>query len=107
MINVAKEVGADAIKFQTFSAKEFIQDYSLKITYKSQGKEITESMLEMFERCEFSKSEWQELKGYCQEVSITFLSTTQNITDLDFLLSLGIDAIKIGSDYFTNIPLLK
>ena len=107
MINVAKEVGADAIKFQTFSAREFIQDSSLKITYKSQGKEITESMLEMFERCEFSKSEWQELKGYCQEVGITFLSTPQNITDLDFLLSLGIDAIKVGSDDFTNIPLLK
>ena len=38
---------------------------------------------------------------------IVFLSTPQNKTDLDLLLDLGISAIKIGSDDFTNLPLIK
>ena len=36
-----------------------------------------------------------------------FLSTPENRSDLDLLLELGIPAIKVGSDDFTNIPLLK
>ena len=106
MIKVAKEAGADAIKFQTFKAEEFVnteQTYS----YISQGKEITESMLEMFKRCEFSKEEWFKIKIKCDEEKILFLSTPQNRSDLDLLLELGIPAIKVGSDDFTNLPLLK
>jgi len=106
MIKVAKEAGADAIKFQTFKAEEVVnseQTYS----YISQGKEITESMLEMFKRCEFSKEEWFKIKRKCDEEKILFLSTPQNRSDLDLLLELGIPAIKVGSDDFTNLPLLK
>ena len=53
MIELAKNSGATAIKFQTFNAKELIADPNLTYTYTSQGKEITESMLEMFERYQF------------------------------------------------------
>ena len=107
MINVAKVAGVDAIKFQTFEASGVVADSSLTFTYKSQGKEITESMFEMFKRCEFSKTEWIKIKQKCDEMKILFLSTPQNRSDLDLLLKLGIPAIKVGSDDFTNIPLLK
>ena len=107
MINVAKVAGADAIKFQTFEASGIVIDSSLTFTYKSQGKEITESMFEMFKRCEFSKTDWVKIKQKCDESKILFLSTPQNRSDLDLLLELGIPAIKVGSDDFTNIPLLK
>ena len=62
MIEVAKKTGLNAIKFQTFKASEFIVDTTQTYTYNSQGKEITESMFEMFERCEFSKEEWHKIK---------------------------------------------
>lgn len=61
----------------------------------------------MFKRMEFSLSQWRELKAYCDEVGILFLSTPQNPSDLELLLDIGIDAIKVGSDDFSNIPLLK
>jgi len=107
MIDVAKTAGVDAIKFQTFEASGIVIDSSLTFTYKSQGKEITESMFEMYKRCEFSKTEWIKIKQKCDEAEILFLSTPENRSDLDLLLELGIPAIKIGSDDFTNIPLLK
>lgn len=107
MIEVAASKNADAVKFQTFKAEEFVGDPNKTFTYRSQGKEVTESMLEMFKRYEFSKQEWQQIKKHCEKAGIAFLSTPQNVGDLELLLELGIDAIKIGSDDFTNIPLIK
>lgn len=107
MIRVAKESGANAIKFQTFKADEVVADSKQMFTYRSQGKEITESMLEMLKRCEFSHDMWIDIKNKCDEEKIIFLSTPQNRSDLDLLLELGIPAIKVGSDDFINLPLLK
>ena len=107
MIKVAKQSGVDAIKFQTFKAEEFCGDKRQTITYKSQGKEVSESMLELFKRYEFGRDEWFEIKQKCVDENILFLSTPQNRSDLDLLLELGLSAIKVGSDDFTNLPLLK
>lgn len=107
MIKVAREARVDAVKFQTFKADEFVGDPEMTFTYKSQGREVTESMLEMFRRYEFKRDEWFLIKKRCDEEGIMFLSTPQNRTDLDLLLEIGIPAIKVGSDDFTNTPLLK
>lgn len=107
MIEVAKQSGADAIKFQTFKAEEFCGDPQQLFSYKSQGLEVTEPMLDMFKRVELSESTWKQLKSYAEQLKIEFLSTPQNLTDLEMLLSLGIRAIKIGSDDLTNEPLIR
>lgn len=107
MIGAAKASGVDCIKFQTFKAEEFVGDPEQTYTYRSQGVEVTESMLEMFKRYEFSRDEWFQIKKKCDDFEILFLSTPQNVSDLELLLEIGIGAIKVGSDDFTNIPLLK
>ncbi|QPR56308.1 N-acetylneuraminate synthase family protein [Aeromonas allosaccharophila] len=107
MICMAKSLGANAIKFQTFKAEEFVGDPELQFTYQSQGESVTESMLDMFKRYEFTYDEWWMLKEYCDEQRIIFLSTPQNPSDMKLLLELGVPALKVGSDDFTNIPLLK
>jgi N,N'-diacetyllegionaminate synthase len=107
MIEVAKESGVDAVKFQTFKAEEFCGDKTQIFTYQSQGKEVTESMFEMFKRYEFTRDEWFQIKKKCDDEEILFLSTPQNRPDLDLLLELGLPVIKVGSDDFTNLPLLE
>lgn len=106
MIIAAKEAGADAVKFQTFRTEEFIQDKEELYTYQSQGIEVTESQYEMFKRTEFSEGEWREIKRFCDEQDITFLSTVSGIDGLELLLQIGVQAVKVGSDDFVNIPLL-
>lgn len=107
MILAAKEAGVDAVKFQTFRTEEFIQDRKEMYTYQSQGIEVTESQYEMFKRTEFSEKEWKEIKEFCDEQSVIFLSTVSGIDGIELLLRIGIDAIKVGSDDFVNIPLLR
>lgn len=107
MVQVAKASGADAIKFQTFTAEGLVGDPKVTYTYQSQGKQVTESMQEMFRRVEFCPDEWRAIKHRCDETGILFLSTPQNVADLDLLLSLGVGAIKVGSDDFATLPLLK
>ncbi|MDD2914468.1 MAG: N-acetylneuraminate synthase family protein [Gallionella sp.] len=107
MIEAAKAAGADAVKFQTFKAEEFCGDPDQTFTYQSQGKAVTESMLGMFRRYELPAGSWREIKAYCEAVGITFFSTPQNLSDLELLMEIGVPAIKIGSDDFTNLPLLR
>lgn len=107
MIEIAKKSGANAIKFQTFKAEEFIADRNQMFTYKSQGKKIIESMYDLHKRHEFSRDEWARIKKKCDEEKIIFFSTAQNPSDLNLLMEFDVPAIKVGSDDFTNIPLLK
>lgn len=107
MISVAKAAGADAVKFQTFRAAELVGDPKQQFTYRSQGNEVTESMLAMFERCELPLHAWKTIKQRCEQEGIIFFSTPQNRSDLDILLEVGVPAIKVGSDDFVNLPLLR
>ena len=107
MIRAAKAAGADAVKFQTFKADEFVGDPKQMFTYRSQGREVTESMLEMFRRFELPVDAWPTLRRACDDAGIMFLSTPQNPGDLAILLAVGVPAVKVGSDDFTNLPLLK
>jgi len=107
MIRIAKASGADAVKFQTFKASEFINDSKKTYTYKSQGKIVKESMLGMFKRYEFGREDFRIIYDYCKKTGIIFFSTPQNVSDLKILLDIGVPLIKVGSDDLTNLPLLK
>lgn len=107
MIDIAKSSGADAIKFQTFKAEEFCGDPKQQFSYHSAGKEVTESMLSMFKRMELRNDDWLKIKEYADKSGITFFSTPQNYSDLELLLPLAIQVIKIGSDDLTNLPLIS
>jgi N,N'-diacetyllegionaminate synthase len=107
MIGVAKRAGSDAVKFQTFKASEFVGDQTQQFSYQSQGKQVTESMLAMFERFELPDAAWPRIKAECDRQRIVFMSTPQNRSDLDLLLAVGLPAVKIGSDDFNNLPLIR
>jgi sialic acid synthase SpsE len=110
MVDAAKEAGVDCIKFQTFNVDELFdqKDRQLTYTYRSQGKEITESQYEMFKRCQFSKTAWREIIAYCRKRKVVFATTPQNPTDLKLILSLtDLPFLKVGADDLTNLPLLR
>lgn len=107
MIVAAKVAGANAVKFQTFKASELCSDPDQLYSYKSEGAIVTESMLDMFKRYELPESSWKELKACADHNQIDFFSTPQNFSDLQLLIPFSPPFIKVGSDDFTNLPLLR
>jgi sialic acid synthase SpsE len=107
MIDVAKQSGCDAVKFQTFKADEIVQDKYLKFKYISQKKIIHESMNKMFKRYELNEKSWGIINSYCIKKKIIFFSTPQNLSDLKILKKFNLPAIKVGSDDFVNVELIK
>ncbi|MBW8000463.1 MAG: N-acetylneuraminate synthase [Planctomycetes bacterium] len=107
MIKSAADAGADAVKFQNFKTEDFLSDKKLPITYKYHGKEITEPLWDACKRSEF-KREWiPDLKKMCDELGVVFFSTPTSEEGIDDLINSGVEALKNGSDYLTQLPLLR
>ena len=107
LIDVAAESGADAVKFQTFIAEEFVSCDAPKAEYQKQTTDASESQLDMIRKLELSKEEHQKLMNYAEHKNIMFLSTPFDNRSVDLLVELGVPLIKISSGEITNHPFLK
>lgn len=107
MVEAAAHAGADCVKFQTFRAQEFVNDAKETYTYTSQGREVTESMLEMFQRLELKSEAFVRLFERTRELGLVPLSTPTDREAVDFLDDLGAEAFKIGSDDLVYTPFLE
>ena len=107
MVEVAKECGADAIKFQTFKAEKVISRYAPKAEYQKQTTGEPDSQLEMVKKLELSFDDFVALKEYCDKLNIMFLSTPFDFESIDFLNDLGLEIFKIPSGEITNLPYLE
>lgn len=106
LIDEAKEAGADAVKFQTFKAGLGISKFAQKAEYQKVNHDVEENQLEMVKKLELSFAEFAELKEYCEQKSIIFLSTPFDLESIQFLNELGISIFKIPSGEITNLPYL-
>jgi len=107
MVEVAKECGADAIKFQTFKAENVISKIAPKAEYQKQTTSSDESQLEMVKKLELSFEHFKELKDHCDKIGITFISTPFDFESIYFLRDLGMEIFKIPSGEITNLPYLE
>lgn len=98
MIDAIADSGADCVKFQTFSADEFVSSPDETYEYFSQGKKVKESMLEMFQRFEFDRNEFAALFDYAKNRGLIALSTPTDRHAVDLLAGIGTPAYKVGSD---------
>lgn len=58
------------------------------------------------EALEFGAAEYRHLAAVATEVGIDFMSTAFDFGSVDFLVELGVPAIKMASGDLTNVPLL-
>jgi N-acetylneuraminate synthase/N,N'-diacetyllegionaminate synthase len=106
-ILAAAEAGADSVKFQNYHTNDFLSDRSLSLTYKSQGRCTTEPQYDLFQRCELSLDDLIEIKEFCDTQGVLFHSTPTSSKGVDDLLSIGCSVLKNGSDYLTNLDLIR
>ena len=106
LIDVAKDAGADAVKFQTFKAENVVSKLADKAEYQKKTAGLDKSQLEMIKELEISFDDFVKLKKYCDKKGIMFLSTPFDYQSIDFLYNL-VDIYKIPSGEIINYPYLK
>ncbi|MFX0014118.1 MAG: N-acetylneuraminate synthase [Promethearchaeota archaeon] len=106
LVDVAKNVGADAVKFQTFKPERLVTRYAKKADYQK-ATTLEESQHEMLMKLKLTERQFKDLKDYTTKKEIIFLSTPFDLETVEFLDKLDIPAFKIGSGDVTNIPLLE
>lgn len=106
LIDVAAEAGADAVKFQTFSAKTLYSRYTPKFSYlESQGEQ--KDTYSIIENAELPRV-WQKLlMEYAAYRGILWLSTPTDRAGVDELDTLGVPAFKISSYEAVDLPFVR
>jgi len=107
MIDRAKEVGANAVKFQIFKAENVLSPSAKKAEYQKESLDDSESQLGMVRKLQLDYKEFNQLKLYCENAGIDFMCSPFDEESFNYLLNMGIDTVKIPSGEITNIPLLR
>lgn len=99
-IEAVAKTGADAVKFQTHLACcESTFDEKFRINFSKEDK----SRYDYWKRMEFSKEQWVGLKKHADDLGLVFLSSSFSQEGFDFLLNLGVPALKLASgEVFNN-----
>lgn len=106
MAKTAKDAGADYIKFQTFKSDLLVTPEGRTADYQKANCDA-DSQIEMLRALELSYDDFRTIALYCKELGIGFLSTPFDLESIDFLVSIGMDFIKIPSGEITNLPYLR
>lgn len=107
LVDVAKNAGADYVKFQTGVPEKVISVFAEQAEYQKVNTGIRESQLDMVRKIMLSFADFVALKEYCDHIGIKFLSTPFDFEAIDFLASLQMDYVKIPSGEITNLPYLR
>lgn len=108
LIDVAAEAGADAVKFQTFSADALVARTSHPIaTLNDEFGRYGRTVHEMFAAVEMPLAWLPRLRDHAVARGITFLSTPFDEQSADLLLELGMGAFKVASYEMVHLPLLR
>lgn len=107
LVDVAASAGADAVKFQTFSADALALESAELAEYQRLSDDDARSQHDLLRGLELSHEEFQALRAHCDRRGIQFLSTAFDLNGLDFLVgTLDIPIVKIASGDLTFAPLL-
>lgn len=106
LVDAAAAAGADAVKFQTFSAEKLASASAPKAAYQKKSTDAQESQLAMLKKLELPQEWHAELQAHARKQGIEFLSTAFDSESLAFLVELGVPTFKVPSGELTNAPLL-
>ncbi len=107
LVEIAAECGADAVKFQNFSATALVSEKLPAASYQSKNTGNQENQRTMLSRLELTHDQTLCIAERCKKTGIEFLSTAFDDQSLEFLVEkVGIRKLKIGSGELTNGPFL-
>lgn len=106
MVEMARESGADAVKFQVFTAQALVQSGARTAAYQRQASGQTDQNA-LLADLELTHEDFARIAAHCHDCGIEFLATPFDPLEVEFLVQLGVPAIKIASPDLTYRPLVR
>ena len=109
LISLAKDSGADAVKFQHHNVKKYVSDFGFKSLGNkfSHQKKWKKSIFEVYKDAQVPTDWTSHLSDYCKKINIDFFSTPYDLEMVDHLESFNVPAYKIGSGDVSWYAMLK
>ena len=105
LIKVAKDCGADAVKFQKRTVSRILTKEGLNKPYENPNS-FGKTYGEHKDFLELSFDDFRKMKSYADEIGIIFMASGWDEESVDFLDSIGVSIFKMASADLTNLPLL-
>ena len=106
LAEAAKAAGADAVKFQTFRARDLVVPGAPTAQYQ-QKQTGAQDQYAMLEALELSEDQHRAIKAHCDAIGIEFFSTPFSVEAVDMLVRLGVRRIKLSSGELTHRALVE
>lgn len=114
LVRHASQAGADAVKFQSVDPDRLVADRKLPFSYDvlvdaatGRTETVTEPLYDILCRRTLSEAEWRELKAYSDSLKLAFFCTALFDDEIDFLVGIGCQSVKIASADLNHHPLLR
>ncbi|UUX48355.1 N-acetylneuraminate synthase [Nisaea acidiphila] len=107
LVEIAAEAGADAVKFQTFTAASLVAASAPMAEYQKANTGSDASQKDLLSELELPFEAFVELAELAREKGVEFMSTAFDPESLSHLLELGVRRLKIPSGEITNPELVS
>ncbi len=107
MIKSAKENGAHCVKFQLFSADDYISKFASKAKYQDTKNTKKSSQFEIIKKTQITIDQFKELNEYSRKINIDFLCTPFELESFRKMMKSGVKSVKISSCNLDNTIFLK
>jgi N-acetylneuraminate synthase len=107
IIDAARDAGADAVKFQSWSKSSLIStaEYARNTRYVKDQRVPT--LEQAVERYQLTPDQHREIARYCAAQGIVFFSSAFSQAEIDLLESVNVPAYKVASMDVNHLPLLR
>lgn len=105
MVRAAAGAGADAVKFQAFSAEQFVTADA--VVYGDDKGGLPTRQIDMLAAYEFTEDAWRRIRDAAADAGVTFFASVFDRDNLNLFERLGAPLYKIASCDLTNLRLVR
>ena len=106
IIDIAKKIGANAVKFQVFKTENYIKKDAPLAKYQIKNSKFN-NQFDLIKNLELSEKSLKKIINHCKKKKIQFLASPFDLWGIEYLKKKNIPIIKIPSGEINNIPYLE